>query len=266
MLVAALALIAWSGSAVCANKPPVGSFIATLAEEGTSAVRFDATGSTDADGQVTRYQWVFGDGTTGSGSIVVHAYPTSSTYTVTLLVGDNGGATHLVTQAVDVSRLSAVPVADTAVTAAPTASTAPIGYRVGQRAPQIDLPGLNGGVVRLSDLLGKVVIVEFWVSTCPGCRASVPGLVELREVHAERGLAVLFVILDRAADDARAFFAARGETGFFMAWESDAANRPTMAAYGVSLVPHAFLIDRTGVIRYSGSPGGIRPEVLAAWL
>jgi len=54
-------------------------------------IQFNGTGSVDLDGTITQYLWNFGDGTTGNGSIVAHAYHSNGTYRVTLTVTDNEG-------------------------------------------------------------------------------------------------------------------------------------------------------------------------------
>lgn len=56
-----------------------------------SSCQFDATGSSDPDGNIASYRWVFGDGTTGSGVTTTHQYAVGSHYDVTLIVTDNGG-------------------------------------------------------------------------------------------------------------------------------------------------------------------------------
>lgn len=74
------------------NKPP----IAEAGPDKTSLIKksitFDGTSSTDPDGSIIKYFWNFGDGTTGEGPIVTHAYTRPGTYTVTLTVIDNLGA------------------------------------------------------------------------------------------------------------------------------------------------------------------------------
>jgi thiol-disulfide isomerase/thioredoxin len=267
--VAALAVLGTAQTAV--NQPPMPRVSVYKVEDaGDSTVVLDASGSTDPDGQILRYQWVFGDGETGSGAEVRHTYPRADVYTVTLLVGDDRGAAQLLTQTIDISRLplGAVPEAPRTPQAmsAAVASNLPVGTGIGQRAPEIELPDLHDGMARLSDHLGRVVIVEFWLSTCPGCRASTPHLEELRKAYADRGLDVLLVILDRTASDASAFLDSYGFSEFFTAWEARASERPTMHSYGVSTVPHAFLVDRTGAIRYTGHPVGLTADIVEAWI
>lgn len=260
-----IALVFAASLAAAANEAPVARVVAYRAIAASGyAVVYDASSSSDADGQVVRYQWLFGDGTTGSGSPVTHVYAQASSFTVTLLVGDNGGAATLVTQVVDVASLSTQP---TATAARPTAAAAqvPVGDDIGSRAPEIALPAPSGGMVYLSAYLGRPVLVEFWLSTCPGCRASTPGLEEYRSRYADQGLVVMLVILDRSPGVAVAYLEQYGFRNFVLAWESDGA-KPTMAAYGVAVTPTTFLVDRTGVIRYVGHPSGLSEDFLRRYL
>jgi PKD repeat protein len=88
------------------DRPPVAAF--TLAPNPVftaftgGLVRFDASGSSDPDGQVTAYAWDFGDGTTGAGATPAHAYTVGSTYTVKLTVTDNSGSKNTTRHTVDV--------------------------------------------------------------------------------------------------------------------------------------------------------------------
>ena len=59
------------------------------------------------------------------------------------------------------------------------------------RAPQFVLRDVNGRTVRLSDYKGKVVLINFWATWCPPCRAEMPDLVRLQREHAKQGLQII---------------------------------------------------------------------------
>ena len=60
-------------------------------------------------------------------------------------------------------------------------------------APQFVLKDLNGRTVRLSDYKGKVVLINFWATWCPPCRAEMPDLVRLQREHGKEGLQIIGV-------------------------------------------------------------------------
>jgi cytochrome c biogenesis protein CcmG/thiol:disulfide interchange protein DsbE len=61
---------------------------------------------------------------------------------------------------------------------------------VGRPAPRVELPGLRGGRVRLADLRGRPVVVNFWASWCPPCVAEMP---EFQRIHRRLGGRVAFL-------------------------------------------------------------------------
>ena len=60
-------------------------------------------------------------------------------------------------------------------------------------APQFTLKDLNGRTVRLSDYQGKVVLINFWATWCPPCRAEMPDLVRLQREHGKEGFQIIGV-------------------------------------------------------------------------
>jgi len=95
-------------SVTVSNAPPSAAFTSSAA--GLSA-SFNGGGSTDSDGTIASYAWNFGDGTTGTGATPTHTYATGNTYSVTLTVTDNQGATGTVTNQVTVAQGAITPFA-----------------------------------------------------------------------------------------------------------------------------------------------------------
>ena len=86
------------------NQPPIASFTyypenPLLGEQ----ITFDASSSYDSDGNITNYEWDFGDGNTTTGKIVTHSYSSEGEYTVKLTVTDNSSLTNSTTRKIKVS-------------------------------------------------------------------------------------------------------------------------------------------------------------------
>jgi thiol-disulfide isomerase/thioredoxin len=250
------------------NQPPIADFEVRTSDDGApNSVLFDASISHDADGTIATYQWVFGDGTTGSGATKQHTYPSVSDYPVTLVVTDNEGASHLTSRTIDLSRPLAVPATSSRKTPDPAvAAHVPVGTYVGARAPEFALPDLEDSIVRLSDFLGRVVLLEFWSSGCPACVSALPHLESLRRAYEDRGLVIVDVVTNSNYRDAGSLLAQSGYTGFVTLREASPAARPTMTLYRVVRVPHAFLIDRTGVVRFNGHISYLQEDTIEPWL
>jgi len=106
------------------NQPPVASFtLSTSTTQPGIAVSMNASASYDPDGAIASYLWSFGDGTSGSGVSTSHAFGLAGTYTVTLTVQDNGGATGTTSRQVLVQALSLPDLAVQSLTYVPTGPT-----------------------------------------------------------------------------------------------------------------------------------------------
>jgi PKD repeat protein len=90
------------------NVAPTASFTFACTD---LACSFDASASTDTDGTIASYAWNFGDGTTATGVTAIHTYVAAGTYTVTLTVTDDQGATGVLTQDVTVTDVNTAPTA-----------------------------------------------------------------------------------------------------------------------------------------------------------
>ncbi len=265
-----LGIILATGLAVLANSAPIAGFSVSASENGSYSVLFDATSSQDSDGSIVSYQWVFGDGFSGSGVTKSHTYAAPGQYKVTLMVFDNEGDAGSVTKTIDVSDGKASIVSPTGnnqgdSTVYQRANVA-TGLRDGQAAPLFTLPRFDGKQHSLSDYLGKVVVLEFWRTTCPHCTASMPHLQDLATHFGDQGLVVITVVVNHAWQDATNFFAKEGYTDFISLYEPDGLNKRPSDVYDVHGVPHTLLIDRYGVIRYSGYPDKIDAAMIAPYL
>ena len=88
------------------NTPPVADAGLDQTAVVDEVVTFDGSGSSDPDGTIVSYEWDFGDEVTGTGETTTHAYSSPDTYTVTLIVTDDDGATDTDTVIVTVTAAS----------------------------------------------------------------------------------------------------------------------------------------------------------------
>ena len=121
-------------------------------------------------------------------------------------------------------------------------------YGVGDAAPEIEMADPDGNVRRLSDLRGKVVLIDFWASWCGPCRRENPNVVRAYEQFQSKGFEVFSVSLDQNADRWKAAIAQDGliwpnHVCDLKGWQNEASR-----AYGVSSIPHALLVDQEGTI------------------
>lgn len=115
---------------------------------------------------------------------------------------------------------------------------------VGNEAPPFALETFRGDTLSLTDLRGRVVVINFWASWCGPCRVEHPGLLNIERLYDSEEVVLLGIpYLDRRADSERFMTAFGGD------WMQlvDPSNR-TAIDYGVYGPPETFFIDQNGTV------------------
>ena len=121
--------------------------------------------------------------------------------------------------------------------------------RVGDKAEEFSVPGLDGKIHRLEDALAEneVVLIEFWASWCGPCRADVPHLKTALEQYGERGFDIFGFSLDADRED---WEDASVEDGITWTNTSDLKgyDSPITAQFGIVMIPMNVLVNADGEI------------------
>jgi cytochrome c biogenesis protein CcmG/thiol:disulfide interchange protein DsbE len=136
---------------------------------------------------------------------------------------------------------------------------AAVGRRLpGAETPAVALAMLDGSSLQLADLKGQVVLVNFWASWCPPCRAEMPGFQSVYDARHRDGFTVLGVSMDESGPPSVATYLRDHRITYPVALATPTTN----AAFGgVNDLPTSFLLDRRGRIRYTVR-GIFAPETL----
>ncbi|MCL2245682.1 MAG: TlpA family protein disulfide reductase [Lentimicrobiaceae bacterium] len=119
---------------------------------------------------------------------------------------------------------------------------------VGAMAPELAFENPEGKIMKLSDLKGKVVLLDFWASWCRPCRMENPNVVKVYNKYHAKGFEIYSVSLDR---DKAGWVKAIEADGLIWSYHvSDLGYWQSQAAkiYGVSSIPATFLIGKDGRI------------------
>ncbi|MFN3874933.1 MAG: TlpA family protein disulfide reductase [Flavobacteriales bacterium] len=125
---------------------------------------------------------------------------------------------------------------------------------IGSPAPEIRQQTPDGGSFALSELRGKVVLIDFWASWCRPCRIENPNVKRVYERFRSKGFEILGVSLDR---DHAAWVEAIRADGLPWKHVSDLGfwNNAAAQEYGVSSIPYTVLVDREGRVIGKGLRG-----------
>jgi peroxiredoxin len=119
---------------------------------------------------------------------------------------------------------------------------------VGKEAPDFVLKGLDGKNLRMSEFRGQVVLVNFWARWAGDSRQEMPALDRINTTYGRAGLVVLGVSIDEDLVRARQFAAAMKVSYPLLFDTGSEIGRD----YLLQQMPMTVLVDRSGVVRYSG--------------
>lgn len=124
--------------------------------------------------------------------------------------------------------------------------------------PEVTIIDLQGQRIPLSSLRGKVVLVNFWATSCAPCLREMPNWIELHKKWGSAGLSIIAVAVAWDAPNYVLDYTARFALPFTVAL--DPGSQVSQAFGGVKVIPTSFLLDRHGKIveHYTGIPDIIK--------
>ena len=121
------------------------------------------------------------------------------------------------------------------------------GVKLGEPAPNFQLPDLNDHLVTLSDLRGKVVLLNFWATWCGPCRVEMPTMEQLYRTFSRKDFEILAVSIDTQGVAVTRPFQQQYHLTFPILHDADYR---VGLMYGARSLPMTFLVDRQGVVRH----------------
>ena len=121
--------------------------------------------------------------------------------------------------------------------------------KIGMKAPDFTAPDPEGKPITLSNIKGKVTIVDFWASWCKPCRIENPNLVKLYDKYHSKGLEIISVSLERGNQKAFWIEAIKKDQ---LSWYNVSNLKfwqdPIAQAYRVNSIPATFILDENGIL------------------
>jgi len=118
----------------------------------------------------------------------------------------------------------------------------------GSEAPSFELPALDGKAVSLKDFAGKHLLLVFWASWCPDCRAEVPLLKSFYETLDREKAEMVGISFDRTEEKWREYVSAEAVPGVQLFDQAGKKESKVAAAYGVQWIPSLLVISPEGTV------------------
>jgi thiol-disulfide isomerase/thioredoxin len=119
---------------------------------------------------------------------------------------------------------------------------------VGSAFPDFSATDENGKPLSVGSLKGKVVLLDFWATWCPPCRAELPNVIKTYQKHHDQGFEVIGISLDEDRDKLDAFLKQQDGMTWPQYFDGQGWQNKLAAKYGVEAIPFAVLIGPDGKI------------------
>lgn len=118
-------------------------------------------------------------------------------------------------------------------------------------APPLQLTDIGGRSHNIDDLRGQVIVVNFWTTWCPPCRAEMPSFQRLRDQFPRGKLALLAVNVGESRQDIAKFFFSQHPPPTYTILMT--RGKPVSAQWHVQTLPTTYIVDKSGRVLYAAS-------------
>ncbi len=132
---------------------------------------------------------------------------------------------------------------------------------VGKKAIDFNVKDLNGNDLSLEQYRGNVILLDFWAVWCAPCIAEMPNVKQVYDKYKDQNFQIIGISLDQSRDKLVGYLEKEGIT-WPQVFDGNGWQNRVAQMYGISAIPHMYLIDGEGVIRKSDVRGhALEPAV-----